>query len=710
MAQGKRVRQTFSGRRRQKNGKRPFQDSSKFSYDFGTANGFEFGQITVTRPGPDGKPAPEEIHINYLHVGDIINLKYGDVVPVDGLLIKGNQLTTNEAAMTGESDERRKEPLEICLERRAERAREGHDAKNADKSDAHHLPSPLVLSGTDIASGEGKMIALMVGESSALGEIMKKLEVRPQATPLQEKLEFIATEIGKVGTYAALLTVHVLLFRYFLDGLLNRDLDLFGGEPGSMERPFAKNFKLWVDYVVIGVAVIVVAVPEGLPLAVMISLAYSQGKMLKDQNYVKKLAACEIMGGATNICSDKTGTLTLNQMKVAWIWAGKDIELNIDQDENKKMLPIKPLEIMGETHWNLISTSIACNVPTEFGATDKGMVDLLERGGVKMADIQAKHKVSGDDDFVRFPFSSSRKRMSTIISNAHGKDAYDKRLLIKGAAEMITKCCDYYIDETGQQCNMTDTVRTQCNTVITNYAKKALRTIALAYRDLEPGLHGEKHDEPRDEEIKNIETSGLTLIAILGIYDVIRSEVPGAVETCQKAGVIVRMVTGDNIVTAKAIAEKCKIITASQMEEDKFCIEGPEFYNLMGGLICTTCKKQSPNECECATEDRKERVANIDLFRQYMPKMRVMARSRPEDKYLLVTGLMNCREVVAVTGDGTNDAPALSKADVGFGMGLTGTQVCLAAADIIIQDDSFTSVVKACSWGRNIFDNIKRFL
>lgn len=190
------------------------------------------------------------------------------------------------------------------------------------------------------------MITLMVGENSALGEIMKKLEVRPQATPLQDKLEFIATEIGKVGTYAALLTVHVLLFRYFLDGLLKRDIDLFGGEPGSEERPFAKNFKLWVDYVVIGVAVIVVAVPEGLPLAVMISLAYSQGKMLKDQNYVKKLAACEIMGGATNICSDKTGTLTLNQMKVAWIWAGKDIKLDIKQDENKKMLPIKPLELM----------------------------------------------------------------------------------------------------------------------------------------------------------------------------------------------------------------------------------------------------------------------------------------------------------------------------------------------------------------------------
>lgn len=155
------------------------------------------------------------------------------------------------------------------------------------------------------------MLVIMVGEFSALGEIMKKLEVRPKPTPLQKKLEVIATEIGKVGTYAALLTIHVLLFRYFLDGLLKRDIDLFGGESNE-DSPFAKNFQLWVNYIVIGVAVIVVAVPEGLPLAVMISLAYSQGKMMKDQNYVKKLAACEIMGGATNICSDKTGTLTLN--------------------------------------------------------------------------------------------------------------------------------------------------------------------------------------------------------------------------------------------------------------------------------------------------------------------------------------------------------------------------------------------------------------
>ena len=289
--------------------------------------------------------------MNHLHVGDIVHLEYGLVIPVDGIVISSSQLQTNEAAMTGESDERRKEPLNVCLERRAEIGEV--DLKKVDKTESHKLPSCIMLSGTDVQAGTGKMMTLMVGEFSALGEIMAKLEVRPQPTPLQEKLEVIATEIGKLGTYAALLTIHVLLFRYFLDGLLKRNIDLFGGE-SEEDRPFAVNFKLWVDYVIIGVAVIVVAVPEGLPLAVMISLAYSQGKMLKDQNDVKKLSACETMGGATNICSDKTGTLTLNKMHVARIWVGKDIEINTDQDENKKLKPITPLDIFTEAHWKML--------------------------------------------------------------------------------------------------------------------------------------------------------------------------------------------------------------------------------------------------------------------------------------------------------------------------------------------------------------------
>ena len=202
----------------------------------------------------------------------------------------------------------------------------------------------------------------------------------------------------------------------------------------------------------------------------------------------------------------------------------------------------------------------------------------------------------------------------------------------------------------------------------------------------------------------------MTLIGILGIYDVIRSEVPDAVSTCHGAGIMVRMITGDNIVTAQAIAEKCGIIKNEEIGDPQVCMEGPEFYKDMGGLICTICKLECPNDCECETNVRKERVKNLTAFKALMGKMRVMARSRPEDKYLLVTGLRNMGQVVAVTGDGTNDAPALSKADVGFGMGMTGTDVCKAAADIIITDDSFTSVVKAAQWGRNIYDNIKRFL
>lgn len=253
------------------------------------------------------------------------------------------------------------------------------------------------------------MLCIMVGDNSALGQIMSKLKKKQTDTPLQMKLEIIATEIGKIGTYAALLTIHVLLFRYFLDGLLKRNLDLFGGEVENESRPFATNLKLWVDYIVIGVAVIVVAVPEGLPLAVMISLAYSQGKMLKDNNYVKKLAACEIMGGATNICSDKTGTLTLNQMKVAHMWVGKDVELALEQEEltpaqvkqNEetekgddgklikkipivaKMKPIDPMALF-PAHWETVIQAISCNIPplTDLSATDKSMVDLLERGGV----------------------------------------------------------------------------------------------------------------------------------------------------------------------------------------------------------------------------------------------------------------------------------------------------------------------------------------
>jgi Ca2+ transporting ATPase len=320
------------------------------------------------------------------------------------------------------------------------------------------------MSGTEVVGGTGRMVVVMVGESSALGMIMAKLKHVTTKTPLQQKLEIIAEDVGKLGTYFALLTVHVLMLRYFIDGVINRQVDLFGGE----KEPTGQNLFFvalleWVNIFIIGVAVVVVAIPEGLPLAVMLSLTYSQKKMLLDQNYVKKLAACEIMGGATNICSDKTGTLTLNQMKVVNLWLGKDISLPQDQDEaTKKMKPLNPSDYFSSAHWELLQTSIACNIPPkkDFSATDKGMADLLERCGTDITSLQKKHSGEG---YNRFPFTSKRKRMSTIIPNATGKGGYDRRLLIKGASEMVMSACTHYLDENCQSQPVNDQIKSIVN-------------------------------------------------------------------------------------------------------------------------------------------------------------------------------------------------------------------------------------------------------
>jgi len=273
------------------------------------------------------------LHVNHIHVGDIVVLKVGLVIPVDGLVISSEQLSNNEAAMTGESDPCKKETLDFCLERRTELQAEEQDKGGLKKPDAHALPSPVILSGTEVVGGKGKMIVVMVGDSSALGMIMAKLKSKQGQTPLQKKLEIIATNVGLLGTYFALLTVHVLMVRYFIDGVNKRQIKLFDEyelESGDTRPTIMREFLQWVEFFTIGVAVVVVAIPEGLPLAVMLSLAYSQRMMLKDNNNVKKLQACEIMGSATNICSDKTGTLTLNQMKVTKVWLGQDISISIE--------------------------------------------------------------------------------------------------------------------------------------------------------------------------------------------------------------------------------------------------------------------------------------------------------------------------------------------------------------------------------------------
>ncbi len=357
--------------------------------------------------------------------------------------------------------------------------------------------------------------------------------------------------------------------------------------------------------------------------------------------------------------------------------------------------------IPNESIAQLFIQNSVCNTTgtlREANATDMAIIKMLDKFGY---DVEEERKKYLPGDFTRFQFTSKRKKMSTVLENIEDNEhGYDKRLMTKGASEIVLGNCSHYLDENGEKQELTDEIKDDLKTnVIEKMAREALRTLCLAYKDLEEGEGGDKHDDDHEDgENRVVEKENLTCIAIIGIRDVIRPEVPDAVGTCQNAGITVRMVTGDNIITAEAIAKECGILPKDfEITDDYEITTGKEFNERVGGIM-------NPGAGD------EEVVSNLSEFKKYRANLKVLARSRPEDKYLLATGLKQMKDVVAVTGDGTNDAPALKKADVGFAMGITGTDVAQHAADIVILDDSFASIVSACMWGRNIYDNIRRFL
>jgi magnesium-transporting ATPase (P-type) len=354
-----------------------------------------------------------------------------------------------------------------------------------------------------------------------------------------------------------------------------------------------------------------------------------------------------------------------------------------------------------------VNTTGDCN---DSLASEKAMLKFIRRSGF---DFEALRKKYIPKDFTRFVFDPTRKRMSTIIElpedeAANTKFGFNKRLHVKGASEIVLETCTTYLDENGEKKELDDGIRSHLNEIINSYAKQALRTFAFGYKDLQEGEGGPEHDA-REKGAKcfEIEETGLTLICVAGIKDIIRDEVPGAVAKCNRAGVRVRMVTGDNIVTAIAIAKECGIMNeGEEIDNPSSCMEGPEFNEFVGSLIN---KKTKERIMVMGKDPGLEAIGNMENMRIIRKNLKVLARSRPNDKYIMVFGLKELGDIVAVTGDGTNDAPALKKANVGFAM-KTGTQVAHTAADIIIQDDNFASIVKACKWGRNVYDNIRRFL
>jgi calcium-translocating P-type ATPase len=512
------------------------------------------------------------------------------------------------------------------------------------------------------------MIVLTVGPHTSFGKIITDLEdAEPPPTPLQEKLETLAKMIGLVGVAGGVLIFLVLLIAYLIHAKGN-----YHGAFGSI-----------LSYFIIGITIIVVAVPEGLPLAVMIALAYSMRQMIKDKVLVRELNACETMGSVTTICSDKTGTLTENRMTVIKAWVGGvsyfDALPNAEQ-------------VGGAPRVDELARAIALNSDAmvtyeaqEHGgrkivvAGNKSEGALLHfLGSCLSVDFDAVRSKFGHPLF-RENFSSARKRMTSVFRDAASGDL---NVYCKGASEMVLALCSNFRVADGTTLPLDAARREEILGVIEALAAQGLRTFAVAVRRL-PAAAAPCADDAAVEALqaaweKVLETDverELTLLLVAGIADPVRAAVPGAVASCKAAGIKVRMVTGDNLVTAKYIAAQCGIMMGGE------CIEGRAWREM--------------------TDAQRADLA---------PRLDVMARAVPQDKLLLVEALKALGQTVAVTGDGTNDAPALRAAHVGCAMGIAGTEVAKEAGKMIILDDNFASIVTAVVWGRSVLENIRKFL
>ncbi|KAL6433968.1 hypothetical protein ACFW04_005856 [Cataglyphis niger] len=659
----------------------------------------------------------KQISVSDIVVGDICQIKYGDLLPADGILIQSNDLKVDESSLTGESDH----------------------VKKGESFD------PMVLSGTHVMEGSGKMLVTAVGVNSQAGIIftllgaavdqqeqeikkMKKeakkqrkkkslpgeeaVEItgnshvtgkheggenhhapapastgepsgKKEKSVLQAKLTKLAIQIGYAGSTIAVLTVVILIIQFCVTTFV------IEGKP--WRNTYANDL---VRHLIIGVTVLVVAVPEGLPLAVTLSLAYSVKKMMKDNNLVRHLDACETMGNATAICSDKTGTLTTNRMTVVQSYICEKMCKTTpnfsDIPSHVGELIVQAISINSAYTSRIMESQDPSELSLQVGnKTECALLGFVLALGKKYQTVRDDYP---EETFTRvYTFNSVRKSMSTVIPRKGG----GYRLFTKGASEIIMKKCAFIYGREGHLETFTREMQERLvKNVIEPMACNGLRTISIAYRDFVPGKAeiNQVHidNEPNWDDEDNL-VNNLTCLCIVGIEDPVRPEVPDAIRKCQKAGITVRMVTGDNINTARSIALKCGIFKPN---EDFLILEGKEFNRRI---------RDSHGEVQ------------QHLLDKVWPKLRVLARSSPTDKYTLVKGIIDSkasesREVVAVTGDGTNDGPALKKADVGFAMGIAGTDVAKEASDIILTDDNFSSIVKAVMWGRNVYDSIAKFL
>ena len=739
---------------------------------------------------------PEDHISDDLLVGDIIMINYGDIMAADILLLEGNGVKMDESALTGESDAMSKEKYEKCME--CLRKKESK------------IPSPLILSGTNCIEGTGKGIVIAVGEHSQKGIIRRTVDNAQEnsQTPLEEKLEKIAELIGYFGMLAGIVTLVALIIRFaisyvheskeykksskvesIMTGILfnypykTYDDNYINNTDNELSDPKLSIAQTILDIIILCISIVVVAIPEGLPLAVTLSLAFSIKKLMDYNNLVRKMHACETMGGANYICTDKTGTLTKNEMSVFQVLTGNsknELVQNLEMEEVGKLDAKINEEVKliredyttlfkSEKYWNTLKVAIALNVDASIkklgkvningddeicetkNKTDKAFIDFLYRFKSPISVLKDKY-LKNESSYKQFPFDSKKKRMTTFVQSKDFPTGY--RLFSKGGGENARVFCKFFLDpNTGEKKSLDDGVSMQIKQSIEEFNKDKLRSLYIAYKDITK----EEYDNPekigRNEKL--VDQYDLIFLAVFGIKDSLRDGVKEAVRKCHEASVNVIMVTGDNIVTATAIAKDCGILGNDvdlknlgphEIEEDPElmnnnskkeeyiqsltiyqpkALTGNSFYNAVGGLICDVCKLDT-NLCKCPKTEseakqeaerkgeeprkvKKDIIKNMENFKKITENLKVMARSQPLHKYALVLGLKSLKNVVAVTGDGTNDAPALSKSDVGFAM-FAGTDIAKEASDIVIIDNNFSSIVTAIIYGRNIYDNIRKFL
>jgi len=612
-----------------------------------------------------GKTA--EISVYDILAGDILLLEPGDMVPVDGILIEGFSVKCDESQATGESDIIRKRPADEVFA-----AIENHESLK--KMD------PFIQSGARVMEGAGKFMVTSTGIHSSYGKTMMSLNEDPEITPLQSKLNIIAEYIAKLGGAVALLLFLVLFIRFCVN--LSRKYASY--TPAEKGHQFINIF-------IVVVTIVVVAIPEGLPLAVTLALAFATTRMLKDNNLVRHLKACEVMGNATTICSDKTGTLTQNKMQVVAGTIGTSHRFGTtttpDQPESseREVGAQEVVSALGPDVKDLVLQSIALN-STAFEGDDNGETTFIgSKTETALLIMAREHLAMGPVSEERanaktlhlIPFDSGRKCMGIVVQLDNGR----ARLYVKGASEiMLEKCTQVLRDPSSglASATLTEDNRETIKKLIETYARNSLRTIGMIYRDFDrwPPKQSRRMDAEKDEIVFEDICRNMVFVGMVGIKDPLRPGVREAVRDCQKAGVVVRMVTGDNKMTAEAIAGDCGIL-----QPNSLVLEGPTFRNM--------------------TKEQQDEI---------IPRLHVLARSSPEDKRILVKRLKDMGETVAVTGDGTNDAPALKMADIGFSMGIAGTEVAKEASAIILMDDNFNSIVKALKWGRAVNDAVKRFL